>query len=201
MEMDSRERTDYALGQKRVVDVAAVSVAVRELLVALGEDPDREGIIDTPDRVARFYQEFLSKQVENFTTFKNESQYHEIVCVRDIEFTSLCEHHLLPFQGRAAVAYVPGARIAGLSKLARVVDMFAGALQLQEQITNQVATYLMEALDPTAVGVRLEATHNCMAMRGVKKAEAVTVTQAFRGASVATLDQYRAELISVLSSS
>jgi GTP cyclohydrolase IA len=170
----------------RPIDPKRVENCVRDLLVALGEDPAREGLVRTPARVAAFYQEVLAGSdddpaVHLDVTF--EAGHREMVMVRDIAFSSLCEHHLVPFIGRAHVAYVPGAdgRITGLSKLARLVDGFAHRLQVQERLTTQVAETLVERLDPAGVVVVIEAEHLCMTMRGVKKPGALTVTSAVRG--------------------
>ncbi len=168
----------------RSVDVARLERAVRELLVAAGEEPDRDGLRGTPGRVARMYAEVLSGADADparhlATTFAED--HHEMVVVRDIPFESLCEHHLMPFHGKASVAYVPNGRIVGLSKIARVVEEFARRLQVQERLTSQIADTLWERLSPEGVGVILQATHTCMTMRGVRKPGAVMVTSAVRG--------------------
>jgi GTP cyclohydrolase IA len=170
----------------RAVDVARVERCVRELLDALGEDPEREGLLRTPARVAAFYQEVLAGAEDDPATHLDvtfEAGHREMVMVRDIPFSSLCEHHLVPFLGKAHVAYIPGAdgRITGLSKLARLVDGYAHRLQVQERLTTQIAETLVAGLDPTGVVVVLEAEHLCMTMRGVKKPGARTVTSAVRG--------------------
>lgn len=158
----------------------AVAEAFRTLL-AQYDDPTREGLRDTPARMARMYAELLVPEPFTFTTFAAEGA-DALVLVRDIPFYTLCEHHLAPFFGTATVAYLPNQRIAGLSKLARAVDYFAHALQTQERLTNQVADFLVEQLAPLGVGVVVQATHLCMAMRGVEKVGASTVTSALRGA-------------------
>ena len=163
------------------IDVEAAASAVRALLLALGQDPDRDGLRDTPARVARAYAELLAPSVFNMTTFPNEERYDELVLVSGIPFVSLCEHHLLPFAGLAHVAYVPDGRLLGLSKLPRVVDHFAGRLQLQERLTVQVAEWLMERLQPRGVGVVVQAEHSCMSLRGVRKPGTRTVTSALHG--------------------
>ena len=163
------------------IDQAAAERAARDLLLALGADPDSEGLIDTPRRVARAYTELLTYEPFDMTTFPNDEGYDELVVVRDIPFHSLCMHHLLPFHGTATVAYIPDERILGLSKLARVVDMFARDLQVQERLTKQVANWLEQHLRPKGVGVVLEAEHMCMTLRGVQKPGARTVTSALHG--------------------
>jgi GTP cyclohydrolase I len=163
-----------------------IEAAVRELLAAIGEDPSRDGLLATPGRVARMHAEVTAGMREDpamhlETTF--EADHDEIVIVRDIAFSSMCEHHLLPFIGRAHLGYIPGptGRVTGLSKLARLVDGFARRLQVQERLTTQIATAMEEALAPTGVIVVLEAEHLCMSIRGVHKPGALTVTSAVRG--------------------
>lgn len=168
-------------GYTRRVDQAAAAAAVRDLLVALGEDPTEASLRDTPQRVAKAYAEMLEPREFGLTTFDNDEGYDELVVARDIPFSSLCEHHLLPFVGVAHVGYMPGDRILGLSKLARVVEKFARRLQVQERLTKQVANWLDEQLSPRGVGVVIEAEHLCMTMRGVRKAGARTITSAVRG--------------------
>jgi GTP cyclohydrolase I len=164
------------------VDVERAEEAARDLLLALGADPETdEGLRDTPRRVAAAYAELLTPEPFDMTTFPNDEGYDELVVVRDIPFHSLCMHHLLPFHGTATVAYIPGERIIGLSKLARVVDLFARDLQVQERLTTQVAGWLQQQLRPKGVGVVLEAEHMCMSLRGVQKAGARTVTSALHG--------------------
>jgi GTP cyclohydrolase IA len=166
---------------ERSLDLAAAERAARDLLIALGRDPDEEGLRDTPRRVASAFAELLSPEPFEVTTFPNDGAYDELVVVRDIPFHSLCEHHLLPFQGVAHVAYLPGERIVGLSKLARVVDHFARDLQVQERLTSQVADWLMRRLAPKGVGVVLEAEHLCMSIRGAVKPGSRTMTSALHG--------------------
>ena len=163
------------------VDLARAERAARELLEALGADPDAEGLRETPRRVAAAYAELLTPEPFDMTTFPNDEGYDELVVVRDIPFHSLCMHHLLPFHGTATVAYIPGERIIGLSKLGRVVEMFARDLQVQERLTTQVADWLQQRLAPKGVGVVLEAEHMCMSLRGVQKPGARTVTSALHG--------------------
>lgn len=169
------------------VDKARAEAAIREFLIAVGEDPDRPGLLETPDRVARAAQEVLGGYDED-PSLHLRKQFHEndneeMVIVRDIPFSSLCEHHILPFTGKAHVAYIPHeGRITGLSKIARCVNGYARRLQLQERLTAQIADAMMAELRPRGVLVVLEAEHMCMTMRGVKKPGARTVTCACRGA-------------------
>ncbi|MDG4828046.1 GTP cyclohydrolase I FolE [Solwaraspora sp. WMMD1047] len=171
---------------EQAVDLPRIEKAVREILIAVGEDPDRDGLVRTPARVARAYAElFAGLRVDPAqvltTTF--EANHEELVVVRDIDVMSLCEHHLLPFRGTAHVGYIPGAsgRITGLSKLARLVEVYARRPQVQERLTAQVADLLMARLDPRGVVVVLECEHMCMAMRGIQKSGAKTITSAVRG--------------------
>ena len=168
------------------VDTKRIEAAVLEILAAVGEDPARDGLLRTPERVARMYEELFTGFDENpadhlEVTFA--ADHDEMVMVRDIPFASLCEHHMVPFMGRAHVAYIPGAdgRITGLSKLARLVDGFAKRLQVQERMTSQIADAIEEALEPKGVLVVVDAEHLCMSMRGVKKSGTSTVTSAVRG--------------------
>jgi GTP cyclohydrolase I len=163
------------------VDLDAAADAVRALLLALGRDPDSENLADTPARVAAAYAELIAPREFDLTTFPNDEGYDELVVVRDIPVQSLCEHHLLPFQGVAHVAYLPGNRILGLSKLARVVELFARDLQVQERLTKQVARWLQQHLAPRGVGVIIEAEHMCMTLRGVRATGSRTVTSAVHG--------------------
>lgn len=162
-------------------DRAAAERAVADLLAALGLDAGSPGLLDTPRRVARAYAELLTPEPFALTTFPNDEGYDELVVVGDIPFTSLCEHHLLPFAGVAHVGYLPGARVVGLSKLARAVEALSRRPQVQERLTCQVADLLQEALDPEGVGVVLEAEHSCMSLRGVRATGATTRTSALRG--------------------
>ena len=166
------------------VDLPRLRRAVREILLAVGEDPDREGLADTPDRVARMYAEVFAGLHSDPAIHlkKTFTQKHdEMVVVKDIEFASLCEHHLLPFTGQAHIAYLPDGRVVGLSKLARIVDAISRKPQVQERITEDLADLVMRELRPRGVGVILEAAHSCMTVRGVRKHGAVTVTSAMRG--------------------
>ncbi|MFD4180798.1 GTP cyclohydrolase I FolE [Rhodococcus sp. NPDC058514] len=177
-----RPTTQVRAGRLRpAVDLPAAERAVGDLLRALGRDPDGDHLSDTPRRVAASYEELLTPRDFDLTTFPNDAGYDELVLARDIPMTSLCEHHLLPFRGVAHVGYLPGGRILGLSKLARVVELFARDLQVQERLTMQVADWLSEHLDPRGVGVVIEAEHMCMSMRGVQAAGTRTVTSAVRG--------------------
>ena len=164
------------------IDLPAAERAAEDLLRAIGADVDAPDLVGTPRRVAASLAELLTPVEFSPTTFANEGDYDELVLVRDIEFQSLCMHHLLPFIGQAHVAYLPGDRIIGLSKLARVVETFARDLQLQERMTVQIADWLDRELSPRGVGVVLIAEHTCMTIRGVRKPGAKTVTSALRGA-------------------
>ena len=171
-----------ATRRKTPIDLEAAEEAAGNLLKALGADLDEPGLHETPRRIASAYAELLTPVPFNATTFPNDEGYDELVVVRDIPFQSLCMHHMLPFQGTAQIAYLPGERIVGLSKLGRVVDMFARDLQVQERLTTQVADWLEDELAPRGVGVIIEAEHLCMSMRGVQKPGSKTVTSALRGA-------------------
>lgn len=155
--------------------------AVADLLTALGRDVTNENLVDTPRRVAASLLELLTPEEFTMTTFPNTEGYSDLVVVRDIPFHTLCEHHLLPFRGVAHVGYLPADRLLGLSKLARVVDLFARDLQVQERLTRQVADYLQDQLDPRGVGVVIVAEHLCMSMRGIQAAGARTITSTFFG--------------------
>jgi GTP cyclohydrolase IA len=182
------------------VDHARIERAIREILLAVGEDPDREGLRETPARVARMYAElFAGLHVEprrHLQKLFNE-RYDEVVLVRDISFQSTCEHHLLPFLGKAHVAYLPGSRIVGLSKLARVVDEIARRPQVQERMTEQIANLLLEELEAKGVAVIIEAEHTCMTIRGVRKPGALCVTSAMKG-HFRTGSSTRAELMTLI---
>ena len=167
--------------ERRPVDRAAVQRAARDLLVALGADVEAEGLRETPRRMAAAYAELLTPEPFSLTTFPNDEGYDELVVVRDIPFESLCMHHVLPFHGVAHVAYLPAERIVGLSKIARVVELFARDLQLQERLTTQIAGWLQAQLEPKGVGVVIEAEHLCMSLRGVQKHGAKTVTSTLYG--------------------
>ncbi|MGH8946236.1 MAG: GTP cyclohydrolase I FolE [Acidimicrobiia bacterium] len=163
------------------LDHAAAETAVADLLTALGQDLEDDHLRDTPARVAAAYAEMLTPRPFNPTTFPNEEGYNELVVARDIPFHSLCQHHLLPFKGVAHVGYLPGSRILGLSKLARVVEHFSRRLQVQERLTQQVADWLHQHLHPKGVGVVLDAEHTCMTLRGVQASGSRTVTSAVHG--------------------
>ena len=183
----------------RGVDLAAAEHAAGDLLLALGADLTSEHLRETPRRVAKAYAELLTPRPFNATTFPNEEGYDELVIVGEIPFQSLCAHHLLPFQGKAHVAYLPGERLVGLSKLARVVELYSRRLQLQERLTTQVADWLEEHLQPRGVGVVLEAEHLCMSLRGVQTSGSNTVTSALRGA-VKDDARTRQEFLSLINS-
>lgn len=166
------------------VDLPRIERAVREILAAVGEDPDREGLLETPARVARMYAEMFSglhtdpsKHLQKFFT----EQYDEMVLVRDITFNSMCEHHMLPFYGKAHIGYVPNGKVVGLSKLARVVEEYSRRPQVQERMTEQIANLLIEELDVKGVAVVIEASHSCMSIRGIRKPGSLCVTSAMKG--------------------
>jgi GTP cyclohydrolase I len=166
------------------VDTKRIEKAVREILLAVGEDIDREGLKKTPERVARMYSELLGgmhEKPEKHLRSVFTENYEEIVLLREIPFYSICEHHLMPFIGQAHVAYLPSGRILGISKLARIVDCFARRLQAQERLTYQIADFIMNNLKPQGVAVVLEASHSCMTIRGIKKPGSAMVTSALRG--------------------
>ena len=173
------------LFQGTTIDEEVIRTSVTSFLTAVGEDPEREGLQKTPDRVARMYGELLAGYREDPVAMVNDAlfevDYDEMVVVRDIEFYSLCEHHILPFLGRAHVAYIPGGKVIGLSKIPRVVDMFARRLQVQERMTRQVADFIEELLHPKGVAVVVEALHLCSMMRGVRKHEARMTTSTMLG--------------------
>lgn len=168
-----------------MVDKAKVEAAIQLLLEGIGEDVNREGLVDTPARVARMYEEIcggLDETAEEHLSKTFTSSNSEMVIEKDITFYSLCEHHLMPFYGKAHIAYIPNGKVVGLSKLARTVEVFARRPQIQEQLTGQIADDIMEILKPQGVMVYMEAEHMCMTMRGVKKPGAKTITTACRGA-------------------
>lgn len=166
---------------ERHIDTLAAERAVRDLLVALGEDLEDDQLADTPRRVAKSYTEMLTPEPFTMTTFPNEELYDELVIVNSIPMRSLCAHHLLPFIGVAHVGYLPGSRVVGLSKLARSVERFASGLQLQERLTVQIADWLSGQLDPRGVGVVIEAEHLCMTLRGVQAQGTRTITSSLHG--------------------
>ncbi len=174
-----------------IINIEAARQSIIELIKAVGENPEREGLKNTPDRVARMYTELLSGYASEPEKIINGALFHisydEMVIVRDIEFYSLCEHHLLPFIGRVHVAYIPAGEVIGLSKIPRIVDMYARRLQVQERMTRQIADLLSEVLKPQGVAVVVEAMHMCSMMRGVKKHDARMTTSAMHGAFRANL--------------
>lgn len=179
------------------IDSEAVKSAIFALLNAFGENTNREGLVRTPERVARMYGELLSGYDADPDKIVNDAlfavKYDEMVIVRDIEFYSLCEHHMLPFMGRVHVAYLPNGKVLGLSKIPRIVDMFARRLQVQERMTRQIADFIMEKLDPHGVAVVVEGLHLCMMMRGVQKHNARMTTSAMHGAfrsNIATRQEF-----------
>src|SRR5258708_3120267 len=182
------------------VDHKRIQAAVREILLAVGEDPDRDGLRDTPARVARMYSELFSGLHKDPTAVLGKTfqqKYDEMVVVKDIDFASTCEHHLLPFMGKAHVAYLANGRIAGLSKLARAVEVLSRRPQVQERMTEELADLLMDQLNARGVGVVLEATHTCMTIRGIRKAHSMCTTSAMRG-TFRTNQSTRAELMALL---
>jgi len=187
--LDEKEQSIFQaaeLIQDDGIDVDAIRLAVEQMIKAFGENPDREGLQKTPDRVARAYEELLAGYRTDPVALVNDAlfdvEYDEMVIVRDIEVYSLCEHHMLPFIGRAHVAYIPRGRVIGLSKIPRIVDMFGRRLQVQERMTRQVADFLDELLHPKGVAVVVEALHLCSMMRGVKKHDSRMSTSTMLGA-------------------
>lgn len=189
--MSSEPQNNSVVKQKKsgrkfhaAADLKRIAAAVREILIALGEDPDREGLRETPDRVARMYEEMfagLRKDPAEVLRKTFTEKYDEMVLVKNIHFESMCEHHLLPFFGKAHIAYLPNGRIVGLSKLARIVEILAHRPQVQERMTESLADLVMQELDARGVGVVLEASHTCMSIRGVRKADSLCTTSAMRG--------------------
>ena len=189
----NEKRTDF-------MDKQRIEAAVREILIAIGEDPDREGLVETPSRVARMYEEIFGGLEDDPTRHLKlfDESSEEMVVVRDIPLYSMCEHHLIPFLGKAHIAYIPSdGRVNGLSKLARIVDCFARRPQLQERLTSQVADFLYENLQPMGVAVVIEAEHLCMTMRGARASGAKTMTSALRG-TMRSNAKTRAEAMSLL---
>lgn len=184
-----------------MIDKERVRKAVREILLAIGDDPDREGLLETPDRVARMYEEIFAGLHQNpkelVKVFQEES-HEEMVLVKDIPLYSVCEHHLLPFVGVAHVVYIPKkGKVMGLSKLARIVDLIAKKPQLQERLSSQVADVIMDTINPLGVAVVVEAEHLCMTMRGIKKPGSKTITSALRGI-IKTDARTRSEVMSLI---
>ena len=187
-------------GQSKPVDIEAIKKAVRTILVSVGEDPDRPGLKETPRRVARMYEEMFSGlhlDPSRHLEVVFPEKYDEMVLVRDIKFTSMCEHHLLPFSGVAHVAYVPDGKVTGLSKIARVVDEVAHRPQVQERMTQTIAEMVNKQLDTAGVAVVVSAEHSCMSIRGIKKPGSVTITSALRGI-FKTNQSTRAEFMSLI---
>ncbi len=182
------------------VDHPRIEKAVREILIAVGEDPDREGLLETPSRVARMYAEVFSglhKDPSNHLKKVFTEKYDEVVLVRDIEFCSMCEHHLLPFTGKAHIGYLPDGKVVGLSKLGRVVEEVSRRPQVQERMTETIADMIEEELSARGVAVVLEATHSCMTMRGVRKPGSLCMTSAMRGVFRDNLSS-RAEVLGLI---
>lgn len=187
---------------ERSVDQARIVAAVREILLAVGEDPDRDGLRDTPERVGRMYAEMFSGLRHDPAAVLRKTfveKYDEMVVVKEIRFESMCEHHLLPFYGRAHIGYLPNGKIIGLSKLARIVEILARRPQVQERMTQELADLIIGELDAKGVGVVLEAAHTCMSIRGVRKPGAICTTSAMRGAFRANLTT-RSEFMALLHS-
>ena len=183
--MNTSALQKLASGFENAIDEAAIEQAVQRILHSVGEDPHREGLLDTPGRVARMYGELLSGYRTDPVALINnaifDEPYDDMIVVRDIEFASLCEHHMLPFIGHVHVAYIPKGKIVGLSKIPRIVNMFARRLQIQERMTGQIAEFLNHAISPLGVAVVAEGLHMCLMMRGVKKANARMVTSHMMG--------------------
>ncbi len=185
---------------KNKIDKPRIARAVREILFAIGENPDREGLLETPERVARMYQELfggLHDDPRQHTQKFFQENYNEIVLVRDISFNSTCEHHLMPFMGTVHIGYIPDGRVIGLSKLARVVEVFAHRPQVQERMTEDIAELLFQELKAKALAVVVEAVHTCMTVRGVKKPGSSCVTSALRGGFLKDSSS-RAEIFSLI---
>jgi len=195
-----REKAAATNGHLHEVDLPRVAAAVREILIAVGEDPDRDGLRETPERVARMYAELFRGLRQDPRVHLRKcftEKYDEIVLVKDIDFESICEHHLMPFMGQAHIAYLPKGRIVGLSKLARVVEVVSHRPQVQERMTQTIADLMMEELDAKGVGVVLEATHTCMTVRGIHKPNSLCTTSAMRGVFRTNLST-RSELMALI---
>ena len=185
-----------------MINQEKIAAGVRMIIEAIGDDPDREGLKDTARRVARMYGEFfqgLHEDPRSYLQVVFDEQHDEMVLVKDVPFYSMCEHHLLPFHGRVHAAYIPHGRVVGLSKIARVIEVFARRPQVQERMTSQIADLLMDELDAQGVGVVVEASHTCMTMRGVKKPGSLMVTSAMRGSfktDLATRSEFMSLVVS-----
>ena len=198
--LDGEEQTGCVGSGAKAVDLPRIEAAVREILAAVGEDPDREGLLETPARVARMYAELFSGLHDDPRVHLKKyftEKYDEMVLVKDISFNSMCEHHLLPFTGKAHIGYVPKGRVVGLSKLARVVEVVSRRPQVQERMTEQIANLLIEELDVKGVAVVVEATHTCMTIRGVRKPGSMCVTSAMKGLLRSNLST-RAEVMTLI---
>jgi GTP cyclohydrolase I len=198
-----RSDDDASMRPNTPVDLARISRAVREILLAVGEDPDREGLRETPERVARMYAEVfegLHQDPRGHLSTLFTQKYDEMVLIKDIRLVSFCEHHLLPVVGRAHIAYIPNGKVIGLSKIPRVVDVLAKRPQMQERLTEEVADLLMKELDAKGVAVVIEASHSCMTIRGVNKPDSTFVTSAMRGVFKERLAT-RSEVMSLICSS
>jgi GTP cyclohydrolase IA len=189
--IDFDDNTADELAAKSKIDMKEIQSAVKIILRAVGENPERDGLKRTPERIARMYAELLSGYQTDPVAVVNEAlfevKYDEMVLVRDIEFYSLCEHHMLPFMGRVHVAYIPDGKVLGISKIPRIVDLYARRLQVQERMTRQIADFIRDLLHPQGVAVVVEALHLCMSMRGVQKHNARLTTSAMHGAFRANL--------------
>ena len=192
----------HASAVNGVINQEKIAAGVRMIIEAIGDDPDREGLKDTASRVARMYGEFFQGLHEDPRTYLQvvfDEQHDEMVLVKDVPFHSMCEHHLLPFHGRVHAAYIPRGRVVGLSKIARVMEVFARRPQVQERMTAQIADLLIDELDAHGVGVVVEASHTCMTMRGVKKPGSLMVTSAMRGSfksNLATRNEFMSLVVS-----
>jgi GTP cyclohydrolase I len=189
--IDFDDNSPDGLASKSKINISEIQSAVQQILQAIGEDPDRAGLKRTPERIARMYAELFSGYQMDPVLMVNDAlyevKYDEMVIVRDIEFYSLCEHHMLPFMGRVHVAYIPNGKVLGLSKIPRIVDLYARRLQVQERMTRQIADFIRDLLHPQGVAVVVEALHLCMSMRGVEKHNARLTTSAMHGAFRANL--------------
>ena len=193
-----------SIGSNGIVSEATLADLYREVLLRIGEDPNRDGLQRTPERVAKAIQFLTRGYNENPTKLLRDAlfdvDYDEMVIVKDVEMFSLCEHHMLPFYGKVHVAYLPKGKVIGLSKIPRLIDVFARRLQVQERLTKEIADTIQEAIDPIGVGVVIEARHLCMMMRGVEKQHSATVTSAMLGA-FRDDQQTRGEFLSLIGSS